>query len=423
MKWRQRSSGFWLLLALCAVPLRVTAFNRVISVPNGPVVIFPKTSLGPRDLGVVVNVIDPESIRIGRYYETMRHIPPANIIRVRFVPDGPDMNVSVFEHLESELIQRTPPWVQAYVLTWTRPYRVGCMSITTAFAMGYDTHFCAATCMPTKWDPYFNSNSEAPYRDFGVRPTMMLAGKSVRAVKALIDRGVASDGTDPRGTAYLVSTGDPARNVRAVEYGLIKRLMRGVIRTRVIHAPGIQHKRHVLFYFTGIARVPDLDTNRFAAGAAGDDLTSFGGILDGKTGQTNVLQWLSAGVTGSYGTVTEPCSFRTKFPDPGILMTRYVSGESLIEAYWKSVAMPGQGIFVGEPLADPFGGYSVEYRHHTLTLSTHALPPGRYFVSAGNARHGHYQPVGSVVVHAGLQKITLTHAYAPFYRLSPSVTR
>jgi hypothetical protein len=24
-------------------------------------------------------------------------------------------------------------------------------------------------------------------------------------------------------------------------------------------------------------------------------------------------------------------------------------------AYWKSVMMPGQGIFIGEPLASPFG--------------------------------------------------------------------
>jgi xylose isomerase len=27
----------------------------------------------------------------------------------------------------------------------------------------------------------------------------------------------------------------------------------------------------------------------------------------------------------------------------------------LIEAYWKSVAWPGQGLFVGEPLARPWG--------------------------------------------------------------------
>jgi hypothetical protein len=32
-------------------------------------------------------------------------------------------------------------------------------------------------------------------------------------------------------------------------------------------------------------------------------------------------------------------------------MRRYLDGETLLEAYWKSVAMPGQGIFIGDPLA------------------------------------------------------------------------
>jgi hypothetical protein len=32
-----------------------------------------------------------------------------------------------------------------------------------------------------------------------------------------------------------------------------------------------------------------------------------------------------------------------------------VSGATAIEAYWKSVAWPAQGLFVGEPLAAPYG--------------------------------------------------------------------
>jgi hypothetical protein len=35
-------------------------------------------------------------------------------------------------------------------------------------------------------------------------------------------------------------------------------------------------------------------------------------------------------------------------------MHHYLAGETLIESYWKSVAMPGQGIFIGEPLARPY---------------------------------------------------------------------
>lgn len=68
------------------------------------------------------------------------------------------------------------------------------------------------------------------------------------------------------------------------------------------------------------------------------------------------LRWLEAGATASYGTVLEPCAFTEKFPNPAIVLKHYLAGESLIESYWKSVAMPGQGIFIGEPLARPFGG-------------------------------------------------------------------
>ena len=64
--------------------------------------------------------------------------------------------------------------------------------------------------------------------------------------------------------------------------------------------------------------------------------------------------WIGSGATASYGTVSEPCSHLQKFPHPQVLLLQYVQGSSLIEAYWKSVAWPQQGIFIGEPLAAPF---------------------------------------------------------------------
>jgi uncharacterized protein (TIGR03790 family) len=70
----------------------------------------------------------------------------------------------------------------------------------------------------------------------------------------------------------------------------------------------------------------------------------------------SILRWLEAGATASYGTVVEPCAFPQKFPHPAIVIDRYTRGEALIEAYWKSVAWPGQGLFVGEPLAMPYAG-------------------------------------------------------------------
>jgi len=55
-----------------------------------------------------------------------------------------------------------------------------------------------------------------------------------------------------------------------------------------------------------------------------------------------------------YGSVSEPCNILGKFPDPAVLFNHYLNGDTLLEAYWKSVRMPGQGPFIGEPLARPF---------------------------------------------------------------------
>jgi hypothetical protein len=37
-----------------------------------------------------------------------------------------------------------------------------------------------------------------------------------------------------------------------------------------------------------------------------------------------------------------------------VLLKHYLRGDTLLEAYWKSVEMPGQGLFIGEPLARPY---------------------------------------------------------------------
>jgi hypothetical protein len=37
-----------------------------------------------------------------------------------------------------------------------------------------------------------------------------------------------------------------------------------------------------------------------------------------------------------------------------VLLSQYLRGATAIEAYWKSVAWPAQGVFIGEPLAAPY---------------------------------------------------------------------
>jgi uncharacterized protein (TIGR03790 family) len=165
---------------------------------------------------------------------------------------------------------------------------------------------------------------------------------------------VESDATRPTGTAYLLSTSDAARNVRSESYLQTEKILKGHLSVRRLKQDALMDATDVLFYFTGKAHVEGLETLQFVPGAIADHLTSWGGLLN-ENGQMSALRWLEAGATGSYGTVDEPCNFLQKFPSPQVVIGRYLQGETLIEAYWKSVMMPGQGIFIGEPLASPFG--------------------------------------------------------------------
>ena len=141
--------------------------------------------------------------------------------------------------------------------------------------------------------------------------------------------------------------------MRSVTYPATERLLRNRVAVRRLEQDALFGAADVLFYFIGKDAVEGLETLRFVPGAIADHLTSAGGELTDSS-QMSALRWLEAGATGSYGTVVEPCNLRQKFPDPALVARNYLRGETLIEAYWKSVAMPGQGIFIGEPLAAPF---------------------------------------------------------------------
>lgn len=313
----------------------------------------PVSGLGPHQVAVIVNEDDPLSRQIAEYYVNRRLIPARNVIHVHFTPGGKVMRPAVFRELKTEVDRLTPAAVQAYALTWTSPYRVGCMSITTAFAAGFDEDFCVLGCKPTRASPYFDSDSARPFDDHGWRPAMMLAGNSLDAVKALIERGIAADGSRPEGSAYLLSTTDRNRNTRARFYAGIRMLQADRFNIQLVTGNTLQYREDVMFYFTGLAQVSGIDTNDYLPGAIADHLTSAGGQLTDSR-QMSSLRWLEAGASGSYGTVVEPCAFVQKFPRPNIVIDRYLDGETLIEAYWKSVEWPGQGVFIGEPLAAPF---------------------------------------------------------------------
>jgi len=304
-------------------------------------------------LAVIVNKLDPLSVRIAEYYKRVRNIPERNIIEIELDKSKTVISPEIFRKIKQHVDKAIPKMVQGILLTWAQPYRVGCMSITSAFTFGFDREFCSKKCGKTKMSIYYNSNTGFPYNDYKIRPTFSLAALNFQQAKELIDRGKLSDSSFPAGTGYLVSTSDRERNVRSSEYQRIVRTFPRLPRLETVYSDYLENKTDILFYFTGLKDVPKIETNKFVAGAIADHLTSTGGKLTDSR-QMSILRWLQLGATGSYGTVKEPCNYRQKFPDPAIVIKRYTNGETLMEAYWKSVAWPGEGIFVGEPLASPF---------------------------------------------------------------------
>lgn len=392
-----------------------------LALAGDPQLQLPQRGIDSSRLAVVINRNDPLSVAVGELYAKERAIPSERIVYLRFPADSTALGADDFKPLKEQMDKQLPDEVQGLLLTWLKPYRVACMSITSAFTLGFHQKYCAVKaagkpCGPTAASPYFDSSSDQPWSDLQVRPSMMLGAVSLAEAKALIARGIASERSKGQGSAYLLSTSDRARNVRAVAYESTKQTLQRWLNIQTPVADSLRNKKDVLFYFTGLAQVEAIGSNTFLPGAVADHLTSFGGMLTDST-QMSALAWIKAGATGSYGTVMEPCAYRQKFPDPPLMMLHYLAGERLLEAYWKSVAWPAEGIFVGDPLARPFPGYFVRKRGRSLLFDIPWLKPGPYLLESAPALFGPFTPVARIKSLGQPLLITIPAPVNPYYRL------
>jgi len=353
---------------------------------------LPASGLAAADLAVVVAEGDVLSEAVGAAYVAARGIPAANLIRVKVDTGRASISASDFSLLKSDIEAKYPAGIQATLLTWAAPSRVtgACsMGITSAMALGYDVRYCnstptTATCTTTAASPLYDSESRRPQTELAVRPAMLLGVTTLADANALIARGVAADATLPAGDGWLVRTTDADRSVRWSDFSALPAAWAGALKLNYVDnsagtsaANSLSGKSDMLFYLTGLTTVANLSTLQFRPGALADALTSTGGVLPGGNGQMPVTTWLTSGATASYGTVEEPCNYEQKFSRASVLIDQYWRGATAIEAYWKAVQWPGQGLFVGEPLAQPFRdtpGFAIvagEYQ-----IKTRALRPG-----------------------------------------------
>ena len=407
--------------------------------------LVPRSSIQNTELGVLINDNDPQSVEVARYYQQVRNIPSRNMIHLNFdqnkIYPGLSSNNGIdpaeFATLKEQVDAAASPEIQAFVISWSRPFRIAGFnyyptnySITSAFAFGIDAAYLTSNnCAPTPVNRYYGSASTAPYTNFGIRPTMMLAGESTENVKATIDIGVKADRNLPAGNGWFVKTADGVRSGPRLRDFLTTvqdwNRPEALTMTYFDHLTNggrseVKNATNILFYETGAANVAAIKTNTYVPGALADHLTSSGGDLFGKD-QMSVLRWLEAGVTASYGTVTEPCAFKEKFPTASVLVRSYFRGNTALEAYTKSVRQPSQGIFVGDPLARPFGTQATLV-NGVLEIKTSILEPGlNYNLFSAPSASGPFSKIATIAISRyQFEKITVAHVSAPFYKLEMS---
>src|SRR5581483_352096 len=181
--------------------------------------VLPPAGLRGEQLGVLANTNDAVSMAVADRYMSARHIPPGNRVDLTF-PTGAVLSAADFTAAKAVVDARLDGGIQALALAWTNPYRVDCMSVTSAFALGFDAGAYCSTqgspCAATAPVPTFDAQSHAPFTDFGIRPVMMLA--TADGGTAFVDRGLASDGTNPPGDGWFFRTTDSARSVRYFDF-------------------------------------------------------------------------------------------------------------------------------------------------------------------------------------------------------------
>ena len=327
---------------------------------------------GPMDTLVVVNGASRDSRALGAYYAEKHGLPPSHVCTIKTDPRSPSISRAFFEReirqpiSEHLALHKLDGQIHFLVLCMDIPSRVeNANGITAALFYGFkspapDAPQCNVA--PDSVNQYYAAemaySSTAGWNQTNAPIPFLLTAADLETAKQVVDRAAAAVGSFPDGVFCLFGSADGARNVRHRTYPVVARHFAlfgkgDSIETNPMGSP--LPSRPIAGYLTGLAYLPtNLVGAAFVPGAIGDHLTSCAGqIPDPCLGQSSVWDWMRLGATASYGTVSEPCSFEVKFPDPMIAFW-YSRGFSAGEALAMSVRNPYQGIWVGDPLAAPF---------------------------------------------------------------------
>lgn len=346
----------------------------------------PATAIGPHELLVLANAREPESMAVAEAYVRLRGIPAVNLLALDLGDSVPrnaaGMSPAVFTEriwapAQAAMRERG---IAGHILAWAYsthfPFRIDSSPTVSLQGLTFVRNrmpLPAEISGGTYASPLFagpdspNGNGFAPQsldsaklllRDEMPLPNMTLGytgapgGNTLQEVLAMLHSGKEADSTAPAGTVYYVTRDDVRSKAREWQFAsAVEGLRRMGVRAVVTNAMPIGTEG-ILGIMTGSPSVDPAAAGRYRPGAMAEHLTSFAGVLD-NAHQTKMTRWIAAGATGTAGTVCEPMSYWTKFPNARFF-NHYRMGCTLIESFYQSVRSPLQLMLIGEPLAAPW---------------------------------------------------------------------
>ena len=162
-------------------------------------------------------------------------------------------------------------------------------------------------------------------------------GNSVAEVLSCLRRAAGADGTAPPGTVYFLRNGDVRSATREWAFpdamSQLKKLGVACATEEGVLPTG---RHDVAGAVVGIASFTWNDSkSTIVPGAICEHLTSCGGMMGERDGQTPCTDFIRAGAAGSSGAVTEPFALQEKFPN-AFMHLHYARGSTLAEAFYQS---------------------------------------------------------------------------------------
>lgn len=339
------------------------------------------TNILPENMGIVINSNDPSSSGLAATYRATWGIPLSNVVTVS-LGSNVDMggNAGAITTARNTIATNMPTNVQWLALCWKSPSRAGANSITWAMTMGYSTISQNTDPLPT--NPMWGYGGNTPFDTLGIRPSMLVYSAYT------VQQAILAHGFRPSGTCYMVAsndqTGQPRGRARLAQMWNLSASTAYIASgisfnfTNSLSGPqgdtatnNVLNKADLMFYFNGMYTINGMNTNTIRKGAIGDYVTSTSGNLPDGLGQRPVTYLLDHGFVGTAGSVIEPWQnafnggyppyynagagdLTDQFPNIEVLLNQYISGKSLIEAYWKSLKQPTRMLLLGDPMVAPF---------------------------------------------------------------------